>query len=162
MSHTRFRVNLHSLVVWMSRNSLLETGTISEIYMTATGFEPTTTQLVEHTKPFSKTSQMIELCFEYLSVWCIWRYVLIMSHTRFSVNLHSVVAWMSRKSLLEIGATSTNKYSQHSSIISPVWLNVWVFVYEIRVVRVQILLRSLKFQIWRQFRARSFLKPRQL
>ena len=31
MSHTCFRVNLHSVVAWMSRNSLLETGTITEI-----------------------------------------------------------------------------------------------------------------------------------
>ena len=31
MSHTRFRVNLHSIVTWMLRNSLLETGGISEI-----------------------------------------------------------------------------------------------------------------------------------
>ena len=28
---TRFRVNLHSVVAWMSRNFLLETGTISEV-----------------------------------------------------------------------------------------------------------------------------------
>ena len=32
--------------------------------------------------------------------------VFIMSHTRFSVNLHSVVAWMSSISLLETGAIS--------------------------------------------------------
>ena len=31
MSRRRFRVNLHSIVVSMSRNSLLETGAISEI-----------------------------------------------------------------------------------------------------------------------------------
>ena len=31
MSHTRFRVILHSLVAWMSRNSLLKTDTISEV-----------------------------------------------------------------------------------------------------------------------------------
>ena len=43
MSCTRFRVNVHSIVVWMSRNSLLETGAIAEILVTATGFEPTTT-----------------------------------------------------------------------------------------------------------------------
>ena len=43
MSRTRFRVNVHSIVVWMSRNSLLETGAIAEILVTATGFEPTTT-----------------------------------------------------------------------------------------------------------------------
>ena len=31
VSYTYFRVNLHSIVAWMSRNSLLETGTISEV-----------------------------------------------------------------------------------------------------------------------------------
>ena len=30
MSRTRFRVNLYSIVVWMSRNSWLKTGAISE------------------------------------------------------------------------------------------------------------------------------------
>ena len=36
----------------------------------------------------------------------LWLYVLIMSRTRFRVNPHSVVAWMSRNSLLEAGAKS--------------------------------------------------------
>ena len=31
MSRTRFRVNLHSIVAWMSRNSLLKTGAKSEV-----------------------------------------------------------------------------------------------------------------------------------
>ena len=43
MTRMRFRVNLQFPVAWMSRNSLLETGTISEVYVTVTGFEPTTT-----------------------------------------------------------------------------------------------------------------------
>ena len=51
-------------------------------------------------------SWMIELCFEYLFVWCIWLCVLIMSHMHFRVNLHSVVAWMPRNSLLETCAIS--------------------------------------------------------
>ena len=46
--------------------------------------------------------------------------VLIMSRTRFRVNPHYIVAWMSRNSLLA-----------HSSIIWPVWLNGWVFIYEL-------------------------------
>ena len=46
---------------------------------------------------------MIELCREYLSVWCIWLYVLIMSCTHFRVNPHSIVSWMLRNSLLETG-----------------------------------------------------------
>ena len=32
-----------------------------------------------------------------------WLYVLMMSRTHFRVNLHSIVAWMSRNSLLEAG-----------------------------------------------------------
>ena len=90
---------------------------------------------------------MIELCCEYLSVRCIWLYVLIMSRTRFRVNPHSIVsdfAPASSKEFLDIQATiecgftlkrvrdmirtysqmhRTDKYSQHSSIIWPVWLN---------------------------------------
>ena len=31
ISHTHFRVNLHSVVAWISRNSLLKTGAISEV-----------------------------------------------------------------------------------------------------------------------------------
>ena len=49
MSHTHFRVNLHYVVAWLSRNSLLETHAISEVYVTATGFEPTTTDFVKRT-----------------------------------------------------------------------------------------------------------------
>ena len=37
-----FRVNLHSKIASMSKNSLLETGTISVNKVTVTGFEPTT------------------------------------------------------------------------------------------------------------------------
>ena len=40
---------------------------------------------------------------DYTLVAC-WQYVIIMSGTRFRVNPHSIVAWMSRKSLLEVGA----------------------------------------------------------
>ena len=32
-----------------------------------------------------------------------WLYVLMMSRTHFRMNLHSIVAWMSRNSLLEAG-----------------------------------------------------------
>ena len=49
---------------------------------------------------------MIRLCSEYLSVRCIWLYLLFMLRTRFRVNPHSIVAWMSRKPLLEGGEKS--------------------------------------------------------
>ena len=43
MSRTCFGVNSHSIVAWMSRNSLLEAGTKSELQVTATGLGLTTT-----------------------------------------------------------------------------------------------------------------------
>ena len=43
MSCTRLRVNPHSIVAWMSRNSLLEAGAKSEGEVTATGLQTRTT-----------------------------------------------------------------------------------------------------------------------
>ena len=49
MPLTRFRVNPHCIVAWMSRKSLLEAGVKSEVQVTATGFEPRTTYFInEH------------------------------------------------------------------------------------------------------------------
>ena len=39
MSRTSFRVNPHAVVALMSRNSLFETGTASEIWVAARGFD---------------------------------------------------------------------------------------------------------------------------
>ena len=58
------------------------------------------------TQPFGETCQMNELCSEYLSVQWISLYVLFISRTRFRVNWHSIVAWISRNSFLEEGAKS--------------------------------------------------------
>ena len=44
-----------------------------------------------NTQPFSQTGEMIGLCCQYLSVRCIWLYIIIMSRRSFRVNLHSVV-----------------------------------------------------------------------
>ena len=41
-----FRVNLPSVIAWMSKNSLLETGAISEISATVTWHEPTITYFI--------------------------------------------------------------------------------------------------------------------
>ena len=49
---------------------------------------------------------MTELYCQYFSVRCIWLYVLVISRTRFWVNPHSIVAWMSRNTLLETGVVS--------------------------------------------------------
>ena len=43
MSRMRFKVNPQSMVPWLSRNTLLETGAKSEVQVTAMGLEPTTT-----------------------------------------------------------------------------------------------------------------------
>ena len=59
-----------------------------------------------NTQPFGETDQKIELFCEYLSVPCIWLYVIIMSCTHFRMNPHSMFPWMSRNSLLETGAIS--------------------------------------------------------
>ena len=48
-----------------------------------------------------------------------------MSHTCFRVNPHSIVAWMSRNSLLKAGAKSEGE------VTADVWPNGWVFVWEL-------------------------------
>ena len=53
---------------------------------------PQTLSLSTNTQPFSQIGQMIELYVEYLSVQFIWLNVLIMSHTRFTANLHFIFA----------------------------------------------------------------------
>ena len=47
-----------------------------------------------NTHPFSPTGQMIELYCEYVPVGCIWLYVIIMSRTRFKVNLRTNWFWV--------------------------------------------------------------------
>ena len=107
---------------------------------------------------------MIELCCEYLSVRCIWLYVLIMSRTRFRVNPHSIfesrcshlnfrfracfeqgVPWHSGNYRVwihsetrtwhdkNIQSKCTVQISTHNTAQSfgQVWLNGWVFVYEL-------------------------------
>ena len=44
-----------------------------------------------------------------------------------------------------------DKYSQHSSIISPVWLNGWLFLYKLKWLWVQISLLSHIFMFWNIF-----------
>ena len=67
---------------------------------------------------FCQTGQITELCCEYLSARCIWLY-LLMSRTRFRVNPHSIVAWMSKNPLLEAGAKSEVKWLQLDSNPEP-------------------------------------------
>ena len=60
------------------------------------------------TQLFNQTGQIIELCCEYLSVQCIWLYVIFMSRMRFKVNLHSVL-WIYTLSFRYIDFVSTLK-----------------------------------------------------
>ena len=70
---------------------------------------PQPLNLQTNTQPFNQTGQMIELCCDYLSVLCIWLYVLFMLRRRFIVNPHSIVAWISRYFFLKRGAISEVK-----------------------------------------------------
>ena len=105
---------------------------------------------------------MIEQCCDYLSVLCIWLYVLITPCTCFRVNPHSITTHWNTYHILKHVYNAcitqitrlwnaythtmkrvcdmtriysqmyhTDKHSQHSSIIWPVWLNGWVFVYKL-------------------------------
>ena len=56
---------------------------------------------------------MIELLFEYLSLWCIWPYVPTISCTSFRVALNSIVAWISR--------SSCSKHSWYLKFNSMLW-----------------------------------------
>ena len=60
---------------------------------------------------------MIELCCEYLSVWCI-DCVFLSYHNityMFRVNRYSIIAWMSRNSLLETSAILNFRWLQWES-----------------------------------------------
>ena len=78
---------------------------------------------------------MIELWFQYLSVWCIWLHVFIMSSTRFRVNPNSLGAFSSLlkttcRDRRHIWSLSDSDGSRCSTI-RPICLNGWVFVYEL-------------------------------
>ena len=106
---------------------------------------------------FSKTSLSNHFwVFHFIRYVIVNNMILHIDNTRFRVNLHSIIAWISRNSLLETDAISEfqviatihfetrtdmiitysqiyriDKYCQHSSIIWSVWLNGWVFVYKL-------------------------------
>ena len=87
---------------------------------------------------------MTELYCEYLSARYIWLYIIIISRTRFGVHLRSIVEEMSRNSLCAFTLkrlrdmiitysqmSRADKCSQHGATVWPVWLNGWMFVYEL-------------------------------
>ena len=57
MSHMCFRVNPHSIVAWMSRNSLLEAGAKSEVERLKLNSNPQPFSSLTNTQPFSQTGQ---------------------------------------------------------------------------------------------------------
>ena len=87
---------------------------------------------------------MMELCSEYLSLRCVWLYVLFISRTRIRVNPHSIMSWMSMIPLLEEGEKSegevtatgleprTTEFLNEHSTICRNWPNdravFWVFI----------------------------------
>ena len=81
------------------------------------------------------------------------------------LNVKELLAWNRRVHDIRTYSQMhrTDKYSQHSSIIYPVWLNDWVFVDELSTCGFErVPLQSLKLQISRLFWARSFSAFRQL
>ena len=90
-------------------------------------------------------------------------YVLIMSHTHFRVNPHSIVAWMSRNSLLKTGAKSevwVTPTRTHSLLVRKWTLNhlaklaKWLSVcLQTKWLWVQVLLQSLNSRIFRRSRS---------
>ena len=86
-----FRVNPHSIVAWMSRNSLLEADVRSE---QGVSWHPG-------------------------NVWFTLRMCRMCIHSECARDMIKTCSQMHR----------TDKYSQHSSIIRPVWPNGWEFIY---------------------------------
>ena len=118
---------------------------------------------------------MIELCCEYLSVWCIWLYVIIISCTSVRVTPHSIVC-LNVKALLDWSRchiwslNDRNVIRTHNQLVGKLttqlnhlailvkWLSVRL---QTKWLWVRIKLLSLKFQIWRLLLAMRFSTFRQ-
>ena len=94
MSRTRFRVNLHFIVASMSRNSLLETGAMSDVLVTTTRFEPTTSYFLN----------------QHSTSWPVWLngwvFVYELSGSEFAHCCHLISSYLSLYTYLQIFATS--------------------------------------------------------
>ena len=110
MSRTCFRVNLHSIVAWMSRNSLLKTGAISEVYVTATWIEPTIAYFVnEHTKKW----RWVRFPLQSPKLWC----------KRFSLFCNNFVYMMFRIEDLDLPTSSIAQFKKLYLFWSPLMEN---------------------------------------
>ena len=98
---------------------------------------PTPVSLYTNTLPFGQTCQMIELFWKYLSLWCIWLCVLVMSGTHFRVNPHFIwidtLMWIQfeMRTWHEKNIQSKAPYTKVLKNSSIVWPNGWVFVWEL-------------------------------
>ena len=70
---------------------------------------------------FDQNEQIFQLCSEYLSVECISLYVLLMSRTRFRVNLHSIVKELLARSMREIWSLSDCIWSRTKNHLVCKW-----------------------------------------
>ena len=98
LSRASFKVNPHSIIAWMSRTpSFKQAWNLKFKWLQR---ESNTAPLNSRTitQPLSQAGQIIQLCCEYLSVWCIWLCIIIMWRTSFRVNPDSIVDSMSRTS----------------------------------------------------------------
>ena len=89
MLSTSFRVNLHSIVC-LNVKALLSQSRRHIWSLTDSNRIRTHDHLVRK-RTINHLAKVVELCHEYLSVRCIWLYVIIMSRTSFRVKLHSIV-----------------------------------------------------------------------
>ena len=101
---TCFRVNRHCIVVWMSRNFLLETSTINIWNLSDCNM----TQIQDHLVGNEHSTIQSNWLNDWVVLWvfiCMMHLIVCSYHVTyfFRVNLHSKVAWMSRKSLLKTG-----------------------------------------------------------
>ena len=141
MSSTRFGVNLHSLVAWMSRNSLLETGTISWSLSDSNG-------ILTHKHLVRKRT--LNHYTNHIAAWMSIAYRFTVKHVRDMIVTYNQMH-------------RTDEYSQHRQFNHLASLANWLSVrLRTKQLWVRIPLLSLKLQKSRLFRAKSYLTFRQL
>ena len=161
MSRTRFRVNPHFIITRMSRNSLLKTGAISEVLSDCNGTETHNhlARMVHLTECSchvnARVSELIHTvklpecqgipCSKRVDIWSLSDCSGTRVDIRYCAYFRQEVPWHSGNYRGWIHSETrmwhdeniqwNAPYSQHSSIIWPVWLNVWIFVYELSGIR---------------------------
>ena len=114
ISRAHFRVNPHPIFAWMSRNSLLETGTISEVWPNGWVFVYKLSGIGLSPVAVTKTSDIAPVSSkEFLDIKANIECRFTLKCVRDMIRIYSQIH-------------RTDKYSQHSSIIWPVWRNGWV------------------------------------